>query len=311
MKIVVLDAKTLGELDFSGLKEFGKYSIFEMTTTKQRIKHIGDAEIVITNKVIIDKYIMDNCPNIKLVCITATGMNNVDLDYAAELDIKVENVAGYSTESVAQQTFAMLFHLLHSNRYYDNYTRSGEYTLSDTFCHIGPRYFELKGKQWGIIGLGTIGKRVAEIAKVFGCRVVYYSTSGKNNNANHERLGAEELLRTSDIVSIHAPLNDNTRDLISKDELHIMKSTAYLINVGRGGIVNETELAIALDSKLIAGAALDVLSQEPIDPQNPLLHIEQKHRLFITPHVAWLSLEAVDSLWKLTLENIRTFIKEK
>lgn len=310
MKIVVLDAKTLGELDFSGLKGFGDYKIFQTTRLEERIEHIGKAEIIITNKVIIDKFIMDSCPDLKLVCLTATGMNNVDLLYAAEKGIVVKNVAGYSTESVVQQTFAMMFHLLHSNRYYDNYTRSGEYALSDIFTHIGPRYYELKGKQWGIIGLGTIGKRVAEIARVFGCNVVYYSTSGKNVNSEYQRVTLDVLLKNSDIVSIHAPLNDSTRGLISEKELSMMKSSAIIINVGRGGIVNEKELSLALDRELIAGAALDVLEKEPIDVNNHLLHIQNKDRLFITPHIAWISLEAIDKLWMLTLDNVRNFLNQ-
>ncbi|MBK8806114.1 MAG: D-2-hydroxyacid dehydrogenase [Bacteroidales bacterium] len=310
MKIVVLDAQTLGsEIDFNLLSNFGNYEVYQLTQPEERLKHIADAEIVITNKVLIDKYIIDNCSGLKLVALTATGMNNVDLEYAKQKGIIVKNVAGYSTESVAQHTFALLLHLMHNNSYYDSYVKSGAYVVSETFTHIHTQYFQLKNKTWGIIGLGAIGKRVAEIAKVFGCNIIYFSTSGKNFSNDYKQVSLPELLSTADVISIHAPLNENTRNLISENEFSLMKPTSYLVNVGRGGIVNEMELAIALDSELLAGAALDVLEKEPIDANNPLLHIQNKHNLFITPHIAWVSQEAMKELWNKTLENVKSYLK--
>jgi lactate dehydrogenase-like 2-hydroxyacid dehydrogenase len=308
MKIVFLDTATVGDIDNLHLiSDLGEYTGYEYTLPADRTDRIAGHQIVITNKVVMDREVMDTCPEIKLICIAATGMNNVDLEYAAVRKIQVKNVAGYSTESVAQSTFAMLLHLLHGNIYYDDYVKSGRYALSPVFTHHGKSFWELKNKQFGIIGMGAIGKRVAEIAGIFGARVVYFSTSGKNLQTGFPHLPLEELLKTSDIVSIHCPLNDNTRNLIHAEQLKMMKPTAYLLNMGRGGIVNEPALAKALDTDLIAGAALDVLTNEPIHSDNPLLPIKNQHKLFITPHIAWASVEARRTLIERIAGNIRAF----
>jgi lactate dehydrogenase-like 2-hydroxyacid dehydrogenase len=309
VKIVFLDAATLGNVDnLSYLAGMGYYTEYDFTSSVERLKHIADNTVIITNKVLIDKYIMDKCPDIKLICIAATGMNNVDLEYAKQKGIEVKNVSGYSTESVAQSTFSMLFHLLHGNAYYDEYVKSGQYSKSQIFTNHGKPFWELKNKQFGIIGLGTIGKRVARIADVFGCRVVYFSTSGKNLNTSYQHVSLQHLLSTSDVVSIHCPLNDETRNLIDMDMLKLMKKTAYLINMGRGGIINEHALANALEDELIAGAALDVLTQEPLSSDNTLLKITNQNRLFITPHIAWASMEARRTLIEGISGNIREFM---
>lgn len=309
MKIVFLDRDTIGNTSVESLNKYGQVSIFENTMPHQTIDRVRDQDIVIANKVAIDKKVMDEAHNLKLICIAATGMNNVDLDYARSKHIVVKNVSGYSTESVAQTTFSSLFHLLHRVSYYDRYVKSGEYGRSGLFTHHGRPFWQLNGKNFGIIGLGTIGKRVAEIASAFGCHVVYYSTSGKNtHDVYHRYADLITLLRVSDVVTIHAPLNENTFGLIGYEQLLNMKKTAYLINMGRGGIVNERDLAKALDDGLLAGAALDVLEKEPIDPDNPLLKINTPERLLITPHIAWASIEARDLLMEKICRNIEEYL---
>ena len=310
-KLTILDAKVIADNQtLQQFEQFGELTIWQTTRLDERISHIGDATIVITNKVLLDKEIMDACPNIKLICLAATGMNLVDLDAARERGIVVKNVAGYSTDSVAQHTFTMLLYLISQPAYYDQFVKSGEYAKQDVFTHFGLGYWELKGKRWGIIGLGTIGRKVAQIATAFGCELVYYSTSGANNSADYKRVELDELLATSRIVSIHAPLNDNTRNLISYPQLQKMRRDAILINVGRGQIVDEAALAKAIDEKLLYGACLDVLAQEPIKADNPLLSINLKDRLFISPHVAWVSAEALTTLLQKTMQNIQQYLEQ-
>ena len=312
MKLAILDAKTLGsDIDLSGFSQFGEVEIFQTTKPEETLERVKDKDIVITNKVVIDKNIMYNAPNLKLIRVAATGVNNIDIEYAKQKGIQVRNVAGYSTESVVQHTFAMLFYLLESLRYYDDYVKSGEYTKSDIFTHLGRPFWEVRGKTWGIIGLGTIGRRVADVASAFGANVIYYSTSGVERKEKYPRVSLEELLKTSDIVSIHAPLNEKTKGLIGYEQIKLMKPTAYLLNLGRGGIVIEEDLAKALDENLIAGAGLDVLEKEPIVEDNPLLKVKNKEKLFITPHIAWTSIEARKTLINEIIENIKAFLEGK
>jgi len=312
LKLVILDAKTLGnDIDLSGFSQFGEVEIFQTTKPEETLERVKDKDIVITNKVIIDKNIIDNAPNLKLICVAATGVNNIDIKYAKQRGIQVRNVAGYSTESVVQHTFAMLFYLLENLRYYDDYVKSGEYAKSDIFTHLGKPFWEVRGKTWGIIGLGTIGRKVADVASSFGANIIYYSTSGVERKEKYPRVSLEELLKTSDIVSIHAPLNEKTKGLIGYEQIKLMKPTAYLLNLGRGGIVIEEDLAKALDESLIAGAGLDVLEKEPIAEDNPLLKIKNKEKLFITPHIAWTSIEARKTLINEIIENIKAFLEGK
>ena len=308
LKITFLDASTLGDVEnMEDMHELGDFIKYDTTPSEQRIERLRGMDIAITNKVVIDKDVMDACPDLKLVCIAATGMNNVDLDYAKEKGIEVKNVAGYSTESVAQSVFAMLFYLLHKSSYYDHYFKSGEYVTSPIFTHHGRSFWELRNKRFGIIGLGTIGKRVAEIASAFGVEIVYFSTSGKNMDNMYKSLDLETLLCTSDVVSVHCPLNEHTYNLIDTPELKMMKSSAFLLNMARGGIVNEKALADAIDFGYIAGAGADVLTHEPILPDNPLLKIKNKEKLFITPHIAWTSNESRKKLVEKIIYNIREF----
>jgi lactate dehydrogenase-like 2-hydroxyacid dehydrogenase len=311
-KIVFLDSSTVGKVEnLSKLAGIGEYTAYDYTLPEQRIERLKDCQIVITNKVVIDKEVMDTCPDLKLICIAATGMNNVDLEYAALKDIVVKNVAGYSTDSVVQSTFAMLLSLMHSVAFYDNYVKSGDYAQSRIFTHLGPAFWELKNKRFGIIGLGTIGKRVAAIARAFGAEVVYYSTSGKNLDAGFLHLSLAELLCTSDVLSIHCPLNDKTTNLIGAEQLKLMKPTCYLLNMGRGGIINEEALAEAIDKDWIAGAAIDVLMQEPIRNNNVLLNIKKKDKILITPHIAWTSIESRNLLINKIISNIIDFLENQ
>ncbi|MCY6482896.1 D-2-hydroxyacid dehydrogenase [Clostridium aestuarii] len=312
LKIVILDANTLGsDIDLKVFDKFGEVKVYDTTDEKEVVQRIKDTDIIITNKVVLNEENLKYAEKVRLICIAATGTNNVDLEYASANNIGVANVAGYSTNSVVQHTFAAMFYLLEHLNYYDKYTKSGEYCESTLFTHFSKTFYELNGKIWGIIGLGEIGRGVAKIAESFGCKVIYYSASGRNNNLNYERKELEQLLKISDIVSIHCQLNEETENLITLDKLNIMKESAFLINVGRGKIVNEYDLAKALDKKIIAGAALDVISKEPINKDNPLLKINNKDRLLITPHIAWASFEARKKLIDEIVLNIEAFIDDE
>ncbi|MDU4750385.1 MAG: D-2-hydroxyacid dehydrogenase [Clostridium butyricum] len=306
-KIVVLDGKTLGNVDYIKLNEFGQVVYYDMTYRDQVAERISDADIILTNKVILKEEQLKNAPNLKLICEMATGYNNIDIKYARKNKIAVTNVAGYSTNTVAQHTFAMLLHLYNNISYFDEFIKSGEYSKSDMFTNLNMTYNDLCGKVWGIIGLGAIGKRVAKIAQAFGARVVYYSTSGKNVNPDYAQVSFEELLDKSDVISIHSPLNEKTKGLINYEALSKMKKDSVLINVGRGPIVVDYDLARAIDEEIIGGAALDVFDVEPIPQDNPLLGVRNKERLVMTPHVAWASEESRKRLFDDLLENISAF----
>jgi glycerate dehydrogenase len=306
--IVILDADTLGDdLDLTPLREIGDVTSFHTTLPDETVEHIKDADIVITNKVVIDEAVMMQAPKLKLICVAATGMNNIDLAAAEKLGIEVRNVKGYSTKSVAQHTFAMLFYLLEHLRYYDESVRDGRWTMSGLFTDVTHPFFEIAGKKWGIIGMGEIGQEVARLAEAFGAHVSYYSTSGLNLSQRYIHQPLEVLLSTSDVVSIHAPLNEKTLMLLNETNLGLLKEKAVLLNLGRGGIINETDLAYELDRREIY-AGLDVLQKEPVEKENPLLHIEHKERLLITPHIAWTSIEARRKLLEGIVTNIKTYL---
>jgi len=308
-KIVFLDASTVGHTDnFSRLSDLGEITTFPYTSREDTIGRIHETEIFITNKVIIDGSVMDSCPALKLICVAATGMNNVDLLHAKARGIEVRNVAGYSTESVVQVTFSLLFYLLNHLRYYDEYTRSGMYSRNPVFTHFEKNFTEISGKQFGIIGLGTIGKRIAQTAAAFGAKISYHSTTGRNLANPYPHLSLPELLSASDIVTIHCPLTSGTRNLIGYERLKLMKKTALLLNTGRGGIINEADLAMALDEELIAGAGLDVLEEEPPRPDNPLFSLRHPERLIITPHIAWASNESRERLMEGIIHNISEYL---
>lgn len=306
-KIVVLDGKTLGNVDYIKLNEFGQVIYYDLTSKEEVADRIKDANIILTNKVVLNRDNLKEADKLELICEMATGFNNIDINYAKEKKIAVTNVNGYSTTTVAQHTFAMLLHLYDNISYFDNFVKSGEYSKHNMFTNIEVPYRDLCGKVWGIIGLGNIGKRVARIAQAFGTRVVYYSTSGKNADSDFARVEFDSLLKQCDVISIHAPLNEKTEGLINYEAFSKMKKDAVLINVGRGPIVVDEDLARALDEEIIGGAALDVFKVEPIPEDNPLLKIKNKQRLILTPHIAWASEEARNRLFADLLENISAY----
>ena len=309
MKIVFMERDSLGpDVSVGKINTLGEVVIYHKSDPDENALRIRDAEIAVVNKIPMNAGILEDAKKLKLICLSATGTNNIDFEYVNRRGIKVANVKGYSTEAVVQHTFAMFFYVYEHLHYYDDYVKGGRYESSGMFSHFGYAYHELAGKTWGVIGLGSIGRRVAEVAKAFGCRVVYYSTSGRNDNSNFERLELDDLLRNSDVVSIHCPLNEKTKGLIGKDELAKIKKGAFLLNLGRGGIVDEEALFDALVSEQLEGAALDVLSSEPITKDNPLYGIKDSNRLLITPHMGWGPREARQRCVDEVYENIRSFL---
>lgn len=310
MKIVFLDAKTIGEdMDLSEFDTLGEVVKYDFSTPEEVPARVVDADVIVLNKVEIREASVGKAKNLKLVCVTATGTNNLDKQYLESRGIAWRNVAGYSTESVAQHTFAMLFYLYEKLRYYDDYVKKERYVEDRMFTHFEKRFRQISGKTWGIIGLGNIGRRVADIAKAFGCQVIFYSTSGKHDDPAYERVGFSELLKRSDILSVHAPLNENTRGLMNGAAFEQMKREAVFLNVGRGPIVVEEDLLVALQEHKIAAAGLDVLSAEPMSRENPLIRIKDSDRLLITPHIGWASVEARTSLMHIICGQIREFFE--
>ena len=273
MRIVLLDQKTLGDdLNLDCLNSFGEVTLFPTTNDKETKSRIENAQIIITNKVVITKELMQQAPQLKLICVAATGTNNVDLQAAKELGIEVKNVAGYSTPSVVQHTFAMMFYLLERLEYYNRAVKSRAWSQSGLFTDISQPFYEIAGKKWGIIGLGTIGKEVAKVAESFGATINYYSTSGNNLINDYHHCDIETLFKECDIISIHCPLNEQTYNLINQSNLKYLKKGAILLNLGRGGIINEEDLANAIDHQDIY-VGLDVLNEEPIKESNPLFSV--------------------------------------
>lgn len=308
MKIVFLDAKTIGDdIDLSGFDSLGEVTKYSFSTSEEVPERIKDADVIIVNKIQINESTIGQAQNLKLVCVTATGTNNLDKEYLDSRNIAWRNVAGYSTESVAQHTFAMLFYLLEKLRYYDEYVKEDRYTNDTIFTHFAEHFYELNGKTWGIIGLGNIGRRVTEIARAFGANVIYTSPSGSAPQDGYQQVDMDTLLTTSDIISVHAPLNEFTENLLDKEAFCKMKKECIFLNLGRGPIVVEADLADALDEGEIAAAGLDVLCVEPMSPANPLRRIKDSKKLLITPHVAWASVEARTKLMNIILGQVKEF----
>lgn len=306
-KIVFLDEYSLGGYDLSAIKSLGEYTGYDRTTANQTLERCKGASVVITNKVYISRETMQQLPDLKMIAIAATGMNNVDLEAAAELGIVVKNVSGYSTYSVAEATLGAALSLLRNSSYYDNYFKSGSYAATDDIFHFGRPISLLRGKNWGIIGLGAIGHQVAHLADAFGCNIAYSSTSGVAREERYPHKELNELLQWADVISVHSPLNAKTAGLIGKDELAQMKSTAIIINVARGGIIDEAALADALNSHTIAGAALDVFSSEPLH-SSPLYSLNDPYTLLASPHTAWAADDAVKLLIDGIAANIKNFL---
>lgn len=311
MKIVYLDASTLGDTQMDEIRALGEYVSYPMCTREEAMERVSDCEVLIVNKVRVDEELLAVAPKLKLICEAATGVNNIDLEAAARRGVPVRNVAGYSTESVVQSTFTHLLSLVGNAPYFDDYVKSGKYSACGIFTNVSHPFMELDGKTMGIIGMGTIGTRVAAVATAFGMKVVYYSTSGTSHCTDYPSLPLEELLAQSDAVSVHAPLNGRTKGLIGARELRMMKPTAVLLNLGRGGIVDEGALAGAVDEGVIAGAALDVYLDEPLPADSPLMHLRHPERFRFSPHTAWASAEALRRLASGVAVNIREFLEAR
>lgn len=300
----------MGDMDLSPIKELGEYVGYDRTSKEQVLERCKGAEVVICNKTVLRAETLRALPNLRFIAIAATGMNNVDLDTAAELGIGVKNVAGYSTSSVAEATLTFALSLMKNTIYFDNYFKSGAYAATEDIFHFGRPVRQLRGSKWGVIGMGAIGREVARLASAFGCEVAYTSTSGAVRKEEYPQMSLNELLGWADIISIHCPLTPATKGLIGEKELQLMKPTSIIINVARGGIIDEEALAKALNNKIIAGAGLDVFSREPLH-SSPLYDITDKYSLVASPHTAWAADEARKVLIKRIAENIQEYIASR
>ena len=304
MKIVFLDAATLGDVSFAPIEEAGELVCYRTSTPEEAMERVRDCDVLIVNKVKVTPALMDAAGKLRLICEAATGVNNIDMDYAASRGIPVKNVAGYSTESVVQSTFMHILSLVGRLPYYDAKVKSGRYSWGGLFTDVSEPFFELAGKIMGIIGMGSIGRRVARVAEAFGMKVIYFSTSGTSHCTEYPSVPLGQLMSESDVVSVHAPLNERTAGLVGAAELGMMKPSAIIVNMGRGGIVDEAALASAIDDGKIAGAGLDVYSAEPLKVANPISKVRHQERLSLTPHTAWASVEARNRLVSEIAKNI-------
>ena len=310
MKISILERDSLGiDVDMSEIDKLGEVTVYPATAVENAVEHIGDADIIIANKLPLNGETLKDAKNLKFVAQTATGTNNVDFAYTNSKGIKVANVPSYSTDSVAQHTFALLLYLVEKMRFFDDYVKNGTYSNSNCFSCLDMIYPEIAGKTWGIIGMGAIGQKVAQIATVFGCKVICYSASGRTYDMPYEQVDFDTLLAKSDILSVHAPLNEYPKGLMNYDAFYKMKTSAYFINVGRGPIVVEEDLARALEEDQIRAAGLDVLCVEPMPIDNPLLKFKDSSKIIITPHVAWATSEARQRCVDVVTENIKAFLR--
>lgn len=299
-----MDASTVGSVSLAPIQALGELVCYPVSSPKEALERVSDAEVIITNKVRIDAALMDAAPRLRLICESATGVNNIDLQAASQRGIPVRNVAGYSTDAVVQLTFAMLLHMVCRTAQHDTFVKDGSYSRSPIFTDASAPFMELSGKTMGIVGMGTIGQKVASVAEAFGMKVIYYSTSGTGHCTLYPSVSLQTLLSTADVVSIHAPLNERTDGLIGAQELEMMKESAYLVNIGRGGIVQEQALADAISAQRIAGAALDVFTAEPLPADHPLLHTAHPELLTLTPHIGWAGKEALERLIEGVAKNI-------
>ena len=304
MKIVFLDAATVGDTSLAPIARLGELVCYDRSTPAEARERVGDCDVLIVNKVRVDSGLLDAAPALKLVCEAATGVNNIDVLACEKRGIPVRNVAGYSTDSVVQETFMHMLSLLGKAPYFDGAVKSGAYSRSGLFTDVSHPFIEITGKTLGIIGMGAIGQKVASVASAFGMRVIYFSTSGTGHCKDYPCVDLDTLLAESDVVSIHAPLNARTQGLLKMAELRKMKPSAFLINMGRGGIVDEADLAAAVDEGVIAGAALDVFTVEPLPSDHPFLQVKHPERFRFTPHTAWASVEARERLVAIIADNI-------
>ena len=309
MKLVILERDSAGtDIDVSCFEQFGTVACYANTTAAQVAERIKDADIIISNKAPMNQSTLADAPNVKLICLLATGYDCVDLTYCKSRGIKVANVVNYCTPAVAQHTLLLALMLSGKTAFYDQYVKSGAYSAQERFSNFDRTFHDLEGMTWGIIGMGTIGRKVASLADAFGCKVQFYSASGNSTCTNYPRVGLDTLLCTSDIVSLHCPLTDRTRSLIDKHAFEKMKPTAILINVARGPVVNTQDLYEALTTGKIMAAGLDVLEKEPMAHNNPLSQIQDSTKLIITPHMSWASVESRTRLIAEVAKNIQAFL---
>lgn len=309
MKLVVLERNSVGtDVDVSCFEKFGEVVYYPNTVAENMAERVKDADIIIGNKAPMNENTLKDAPNVKLICLFATGFDNVDLAYCKSRGIKVANVVNYSTAMVVQHTLLLALALEEKLIHYDNYVKSGEYGAQDRFSNFDRPFREFEGKTWGIVGMGNIGRGVARVAQALGCKVIFYSASGKSTCKEYERAEFDALLSQSDILSLHCPLTDRTRGLINKEAFSKMKQSAVLVNVARGPVVDTQALYEALTQGQIAAAGLDVLEKEPISKDNPLGEIKDSTKLIITPHMAWASIEARTRLVDEVAKNIQAFL---
>ena len=305
MKIVFLDAISMGDVSLEEIAALGEFTSYPSSTAQEARERVKEADVALLNKVVVDQAFLDAAPRLKLVCEAGTGINNIDVELCKKRGVVVRNVAGYSTDSVAQTAWMHILNLAGHAFHYQEFVRSGQYSKNPVHVDYRHPFVELAGKTLGIVGMGAIGQKVAAIARAFGMEVIYFSTSGTGHCKDYPCVSLEELLERSDVISIHAPYNERTAGLIGYEQLRKMKPTAYLVNTGRGGIAVEADLARALDEGLIAGAALDVYVKEPLPAESPLMHLVHPERLLFSPHIAWYSKEARDRLAHEMAENIK------
>lgn len=307
MKISLLDIDTLGDdLDLSAVEGLGDVTIYPLTLQSDVKERITDADVLIINKVKLNSQNLPFAKNLKLICITATGFDNVDIEYCREHGIAVCNVAGYSTDSVVQLTMAMAFSLTTNLNAFDSYVKSGTYTESGIFNCLKPVFHEMSKMTWGVVGLGNIGGKVAKVAQAMGCKVLAYK---KTPIDDFECVDIDTLCEQSDIISLHTPLNDGTYHLINKDRLSKMKKNAILINVARGAVVDEAAVSNAVINGKIAGLGVDVYSTEPMQKDSPYQQLLGRSNVIFTPHMAWGAYEARNRCIQEVAENIKSFMK--
>lgn len=305
MKITVLDSKTLGnDLDLSALSRIGEVSIYDTCTEENICERIKDTDVIINNKLRLSEKELCGAKNLKLICLAATGYDPVDVEYCRKRGIGVANVVGYSGNSVSQLTVTMALALVSHLSEYADYTSSGKYTASGTANHVSPVFHEIAGMTWGIVGLGNIGKKVAKAAEALGCSVLAYKRTPEDGYCCTD---IDTLLEKSDIISVHLPLTDETRNLINEKRIAKMKETAIFINVARGAIADEGALAEAVKSKKIAGLGIDVFSAEPFGAEHPFYEIKDFENVIFTPHMSWGAYESRNRCINEIILNINAF----
>lgn len=313
MKIVIADKDSVGtDMDYSIYDELGEVTYYDDKVTEENAaERLKGANVLVINKSQITDKLLDVAPDLELICEFATGFDNANIPACDRHGVKVANVVNYSTASVAQHTFAILFYLMENLRHYDEFVKSGEYANQEHFCCLDIPFDELDGKTYGIVGMGNIGRKVAQIATAYGAHVIFYASSGHSDCTDYEQVSFDELLERSDVISLHCPLSDRTRDLFDKRAFEKMKKTAILINVARGAVVVEKDLSDALINGEIAAAGLDVLSPEPMAKDSTLLKIQDSGKLIVTPHLAWASTQARTRCLDEVKKNIVSWMEGK